>query len=47
LAVDLSSEIVAEYVGRLYPDVVVDSKDRISTRFSSLKFEMSLGKEAV
>ena len=47
LTVDLSSEVVAEYVGRFHPDVVVNGKDRISARLTFLKFEMSLREKAM
>ena len=42
LTVDLSCKVVAEHAGRLHPDVVVNSEDRISARLTFLKFEMSL-----
>ena len=47
LTVDLSSEVVAEHVGRFYPDVVVNSEDRISARLTFLKSEMSLREKAM
>jgi hypothetical protein len=45
LSVDLSCEVVAKNVGRLYPDVVVDGKDCISAQFSLLKSEMGFGEK--
>ena len=42
LTVDPSCKIIAEHVGRLHPDVMVNGKDRISARLTFLKPEMSL-----
>ena len=47
LTVDLSCEVVAEYVGCLYPDVVVDGKDGVSASLSLFKPELSLGEKAM
>jgi len=47
LTVGLPCKVVAEYVGGLYPDVVVDGKDCISAQFSFLKPEMSLREKAM
>lgn len=43
LTVDLSCEVVTEYIGCLHPDVVVDGKQGIAARLSLFKPEMSLG----